>query len=161
MAEKATALGEEPFYTAVKRIILQTIDLYWVDHLEMMDYLRSSVNLRAYGQRDPLVEYKREGLRLFKEMEGAIVEQILRVIPHVAAAAFTKETAALRGVEKQAVEVGGARGTTDAGLSGGAPHANPKKEVGRNDPCWCGSGKKFKKCGDLNTEEHQKLIAKK
>ncbi|MEK7148092.1 MAG: preprotein translocase subunit SecA, partial [Patescibacteria group bacterium] len=61
---------------ALRRIILQTIDLFWVDHLEMMEYLRSSVNLRAYGQRDPLVEYKKDGLRFFREMEASIAGQI-------------------------------------------------------------------------------------
>lgn len=162
LAEKAAALGEEAFYMVVKRVILQTIDLFWVDHLEMMDYLRSSVNLRAYGQRDPLVEYKREGLRLFKEMEDAIVDQILRVIPHVAAAAFTKETAVLRGVEKKASEIGGARGTSDASSPGGAPLGGNKNHIGRNDPCLCGAvnpetGKvyKYKHCGLINAPHHK------
>ncbi len=65
-------LNRVEYTEAFRRLILQTSDMYWMDHLETMDYLRSSVNLRAYGQRDPLVEYKREGLRLFKQMEESV-----------------------------------------------------------------------------------------
>ncbi len=72
----------EAFYDAARRVLLQTIDLLWVDHLEAMEYLRSSVNLRAYGQRDPLVEYKREGLRLFKELEESYASHIRTSLPH-------------------------------------------------------------------------------
>jgi preprotein translocase subunit SecA len=64
------------FIEAFRRLCLQTSDMYWMDHLETMEYLRSSVNLRAYGQRDPLVEYKREGLGLFKRMEESIKQEI-------------------------------------------------------------------------------------
>jgi preprotein translocase subunit SecA len=64
------------FVEAFRRLCLQTSDMYWMDHLETMEYLRSSVNLRAYGQRDPLVEYKREGLGLFKRMEESIKQEI-------------------------------------------------------------------------------------
>ena len=60
MEEKKSILGEDNFFETVRQIILQTIDMFWVEHLEMMDYMRSSVNLRAYGQRDPLVEYKKK-----------------------------------------------------------------------------------------------------
>jgi preprotein translocase subunit SecA len=76
-------IGEEQFFDVVRGIILRTIDVFWVDHLELMDYTRSSVNLRAYGQRDPLVEYKREGLRLFKEMGDAVRNQVLTTLAHL------------------------------------------------------------------------------
>ncbi len=81
--ERRKALGDERFYQIVREIILRTIDIFWVDHLELMDYTRSSVNLRAYGQRDPLVEYKKEGLRLFKEMEEATRNQVLQALSHL------------------------------------------------------------------------------
>ena len=81
--KKVNELSKEAFYKMIRQIMLQAIDLFWVDHLELMDYTRSSVGLRSYGQRDPLVEYKREGLRLFKSMQGAINAQILDLIPHV------------------------------------------------------------------------------
>ncbi|TSC67590.1 MAG: preprotein translocase subunit SecA [Parcubacteria group bacterium Gr01-1014_73] len=146
ITEKRNALGEN-FYLVLKRVILQTIDMFWVEHLELMDYTRSSVNLRAYGQRDPLVEYKREGLRLFKEMEEAARTQIARLIPNLAAGAagqISAEQKNLREVERKAQEIG----------STSSPQAvfkvGDKKSVGRNDPCWCGSGKKFKKCHGKN-----------
>ena len=74
---------ENGFVESVRKVVLQSIDLYWMEHLEIMDYTRSSVNLRAYGQRDPLVEYKKEGLRLFRDLEVSIAEEILKILPHI------------------------------------------------------------------------------
>jgi len=130
----------------IRRVILQTIDTFWVNHLETMEYLRSSVNLRAYGQRDPLIEYKKEGLRFFKDMEASIAKQVAEFLialdPNVV---FTVPTST---IEKEAKSVADVR--ENVSLDG--------KEIGRNDLCPCGSGKKWKKCGMLNTEEHQKLM---
>ncbi len=81
--EKKSKLPEVDFLRIVRAVLLQAIDLFWVDHLELMDYTRQSVNLRAYGQRDPLVEYKREGLRLYKEMWQAIDDEVIRLISHL------------------------------------------------------------------------------
>ena len=64
--------------------LFQTVDFLWVEHLEAMEYLRSSVNLRAYGQRDPLVEYKKEGLKLFQTMESSYLAQVAHVLPNLA-----------------------------------------------------------------------------
>ncbi len=134
---------------ALRRVILQTMDLFWVDHLEMMEYLRSSVNLRAYGQRDPLVEYKKEGLRLFRDLEVSIARQIGEFILAINIDALEKVNSA-SSIEVQAAKV------NDTNRS----EVSEKPSVGRNDPCPCGSGKKFKKCGLLNTEEHQRLMSK-
>jgi len=78
--QKKKELGEEVYHDAVRSILLQSIDMLWVEHLELMDYTRQSVNLRAYGQRDPLIEYKKEGLRLFKEMEYSYVQQVTKML---------------------------------------------------------------------------------
>ncbi|HDQ16777.1 MAG TPA: preprotein translocase subunit SecA [Candidatus Vogelbacteria bacterium] len=121
--EKKTELGIDILTSALKRLVLQTIDLYWLEHLEAIDYMKSSVRLRAYGQRDPLVEFKKEGLNLFKEMELSIFNQILRTIPN------------LQFVPK-AIEA----------EEGKPKLANNRQPVGRNLPCPCGSGKKYKKC---------------
>jgi preprotein translocase subunit SecA len=75
--EKIKLLGREQFLPTARQLMLQSIDMFWVEHLEVMDYTRSSVNLRAYGQRDPLVEYKKEGLRLFKEMQAPSTDRFL------------------------------------------------------------------------------------
>ena len=118
----------------LRRVILQTIDLFWVDHLEMMEYLRSSVNLRAYGQREPLVEYKKDGLRFFRDMEISIARQVAEFVValNLEAAASYKATP----IEVEAKELSD---TSRSAIS-------KKSEVGRNDPCPCGSGKKYKKC---------------
>jgi preprotein translocase subunit SecA len=139
IAEKRQVLGEEAFLQIVRRLMLQTIDTYWVEHLEVMDYLRSSVNLRAYGQRDPLVEYKKEGLRLFRELEESIREQVLELIPKLNTEGIKSEVPlVLREVHDEA------RAITASPKSVNQVSSIPK--VGRNDPCLCGSGKKYKKC---------------
>ena len=119
-------LGDEKFFSAEGALMLRAIDMLWVEHLEVMDYMRSSVRLRAYGQRDPLVEYKNEGLRLFRELERSIDNAIAEM--------------ALRVGEAE-------RGSSTPDVV--KPLARPtyaKASVGRNDPCPCGSGKKYKKC---------------
>ncbi len=147
--DKKALLGDDEFYSALRRLLLQAIDMFWVEHLEIMDYTRSSVNLRAYGQRDPLVEYKKEGLRLFKEMEIAIREEIARLVPHIGAGMFLKEEEKLKEMEKKAVLVGGGENKSDnnsADVSSKSPTNEDGDKIGRNDPCVCGSGKKYKKC---------------
>ena len=140
VGEKIAAMGEAEFYHAVKRLILQVIDMMWMEHLDAMDYLKSSVNLRAYGQRDPLVEYKKEGLRLFREMKESVQNEILRMLPAIGAGAFEKEEAEARERVKHAKEVGGGE---DAASTASSIHSD---KTGRNESCTCGSGKKFKKC---------------
>lgn len=138
---KVAAMGETEFYTAAKRLILQVVDMMWMEHLEAMEYLKSSVNLRAYGQRDPLIEYKKDGLRMFHSMKDSVQDEILRLLPAIGAGAFAKEEAEARERVKHALEVGGGEDT----LSVSSPiHA--EKKPGRNDPCYCGSGKKYKHC---------------
>lgn len=161
--EKKQLLGDVEFYNTVRRLLLQTIDLFWIDHLEAMEYLRGSVNLRAYGQRDPVVEYKREGLRMFKEMQEGIKLQIHDMLPNIGAGAFVQEEQKLREVQKQAVLIGGGKNAGDetTRVTSGIAKNEEGEKIGRNDPCPCGSGKKWKKCGELNTEEHQRLMAAK
>ncbi len=141
--EKKKQIGEAEFYRIARIIMLQAVDMFWVDHLEVMDYLRSSVNLRAYGQRDPLVEYKKDGLRLFKEMQEAVKEQVVGLLPHIGAGAFVQEEQKLKDTQKYMKEAG-AEGKEDTNVVVGSKTDHEK--IGRNDLCYCGSGKKFKKC---------------
>jgi preprotein translocase subunit SecA len=143
--EKKKTLGESAFLNVVRQVILQSIDMFWVEHLELMDYTRSSVNLRAYGQRDPLVEYKREGLRLFKEMQEAVNNQVLRVIPNIGASIVTPEEEKLKEVHEQAQVIGSGDGESNKAHNSAVRNEEGDK-VGRNDLCPCGSGKKYKKC---------------
>ncbi len=148
ITEKVAILGEQEFYRIARIIMLQAIDMFWVDHLEMMDHLRSSVGLRAYGQRDPLVEYKREGLRLFKEMQIDINNQVINLLPHIGAGAFQAEEEKLKETQK-GMKMAGAEGKED---NSSTPATKKKDEVGRNDPCPCGAKKsdgtavKYKHC---------------
>ena len=129
----------------VRNLKLQAFDMFWVEHLEMMDYLRGSVNLRAYGQRDPLVEYKKEGLKLFKEMEQNIENTIEENLKKLAE--FGKISAEQAEVQNQALKITSA---TDSDNTPQPPSYAKRGEdgekLGRNDPCWCNSGLKFKKC---------------
>jgi preprotein translocase subunit SecA len=154
ITNKITEFGREAFLNAMRIVLLQAIDMYWVEHLEVMDYTRSSVNLRAYGQRDPLVEYKKEGLRLFKEMGAAMSGQVIRILPNIVPvvngvpmtaknSAASREAGQLKEVHENAQIIGAGDGSAGGQSSGGV---SQKPEVGRNDPCPCGSGKKYKKC---------------
>jgi preprotein translocase subunit SecA len=100
---KKTQLGDA-YYPSMRKFLLQTVDFLWVDHLEAMEYLRSSVNLRAYGQRDPLVEYKKEGLKLFQQMEEAYIAQVANVLPNIGNVQ-AQAPAPQRAVEKAAISI--------------------------------------------------------
>jgi preprotein translocase subunit SecA len=80
---KKAEVPESEYVNVVRQVMLQAISMFWIDHLELMDYSRQSVNLRAYGQRDPLVEYRKEGLRLYKEMTQATDDEITRIMMHL------------------------------------------------------------------------------
>lgn len=164
--EKIKILSEAQFYSMVQQLLLQTIDMFWVEHLELMDYTRSSVNLRAYGQRDPLVEYKKEGLRLFKEMQEAVANQVKKVLPNMGGMMAAPEEIKLKEVHEQAQVIGSGDG--DKATSGIAVSERQEKKpdgsaIGRNDPCPCGAVNpatgevyKWKKCGMINAPHHKK-----
>ena len=155
--KKIIEFGRERFLQVIRQLMLQVIDMFWVEHLELMDYTRSSVNLRAYGQRDPLVEYKKEGLRLFREMQEAINNKILELLPHVAGGVITPAAPKLKEVRADAQSItGGSSSRSDLGQ---ISSVSKKPEVGRNDPCPCGSNKKYKNCGLKETEEHKAKMA--
>lgn len=90
---KMAELGETAFRELFQRLALQMIDSLWVEHLEVMNYTRASVNLRAYGQRDPLVEYRSEGTRLFIEMQAAVLDRIAEILPRLQPALVEREEA--------------------------------------------------------------------
>jgi preprotein translocase subunit SecA len=147
--EKIKLMGESEFFRIVKILMLQSIDMFWVDHLELMDYARSSVNLRSYGQRDPLVEYKKEALRLFREMNEAVNDQILKILPNIGAGAYQQEEAKLKDTQKHMVLAGGGLEDKDGNKEKTIVLGRKEDKIGRNDPCPCGSGKKYKKCHGL------------
>lgn len=161
--ERKKLVGDDAFYEAVRRIVLYVNDVLWVEHLETMEYLRSSVNLRAYGQREPLVEYKKEGLRLFRELEASFREQVFGLIKtmNMEASAVPVDQPKEISVTASHQEVGqfGTQPNEDRPASAPAVEVRNEPKVGRNDPCPCGSGQKYKNCGLKNTPEHQRLMA--
>ena len=160
MEEKEGKLGEAAFLETVRRIALYSNDALWMEHLEAMDYLRSSVNLRAYGQREPIVEYKKEGLAMFKEMESAFLDQVFSLVGSITEPAKGDDessTSSENLVVSQA-ESSSLSGKNDAPAQAG-------EGVGRNDPCPCGAinpatGEvyKYKKCGLINAPQHRKAL---
>ena len=160
MEEKEGKLGEAAFLETVRRIALYSNDALWMEHLEAMDYLRSSVNLRAYGQREPIVEYKKEGLAMFKEMESAFLDQVFSLVGSITEPAKGDDessTSSENLVVSQA-ESSSLSGKNDAPAQAG-------EGVGRNDPCPCGAinpatgeVSKNKKCGLINAPQHRKAL---
>jgi len=118
--KKEKDIEEKNMRQVEKFVLLRSIDTLWMDHLDNMDYLRDSVRLRAYGQKDPLVEYKNEGIKMFRRLLETIQTTIVNTIYKVSLGPVPPQ--------ENFVRVG------------------DKKSVGRNDPCPCGSGKKYKKC---------------
>jgi preprotein translocase subunit SecA len=144
--EELKAKQGEGFYIAARRLLLQTIDLLWVEHLEAMEYLRSSVNLRAYGQRDPLVEYKKEGLRLFQGMEASFASHVASTLPGLFDAQPAQQVP-LRQREGEVVQQAARALTASAAPTG-------EKKYGRNDKVTITDGTKteemkFKKAEPL------------
>lgn len=128
---KLEILEEEQRAKLQRTVLLQTIDMLWMDHLEVMDYLKTGIRLRGYAQRDPLVEYKNEAFMLFEKLLSSIQQQYIVNILRINVQVTPKPSKEI----EQAVEKS-TQTTKDEDV--------PK--VGRNDPCPCGSGKKYKKC---------------
>ena len=160
LAEQHREAGYPGFAQFERAFLLQTLDRQWKDHLHSMDGLREGINLRGYAQRDPKVEYQREGYGLFEEMNARIDQQAAEVIfkfvlPDPVADRVAPRPAPLRAaapaahpgsvLERRPSAPAPARSTAAVGAAA-RPGAAPAAKVGRNDPCPCGSGKKYKKC---------------
>ncbi|MBP9760152.1 MAG: preprotein translocase subunit SecA [Candidatus Pacebacteria bacterium] len=130
ISDKRVLLGEDEFYATVRRLLMQTIDFFWLEHLETMDYLRSSVNLRAYGQRDPLIEYRKEGLHMFRMLEAGIAGRVLEMLPQMGVGAFENEEERMKRESARAQQSVSAR--TTVGGTAPAPIRSEGKPA-RND----------------------------
>jgi len=146
--ERRSELGDELMGHLCRHVFLRTLDAKWRDHLHALDGLREGIGLRAYGQKDPLVEYKRESFRLFEETMSSFHKEALALLfrARVKTAADERRPAPRQSVH--AYKPGVQSGT--GGQAGEAPRqkqvTRENQKVGRNDPCPCGSGKKYKKC---------------
>jgi preprotein translocase subunit SecA len=163
--EKEEQYGPELMREIERYVILQVVDSRWRSHLDSMDYLRDGIHLRAMAQKDPLVEYRAEGHAMFEELGGVIREEVVLTLFHAQIQVepqqlepqqgngnlvYEHETAAgADAISAAGSSSTGSVGTSFAAQGGGTATAtavNEHKDLGRNDPCWCGSGKKFKKC---------------
>ncbi|HEY4412945.1 MAG TPA: SEC-C metal-binding domain-containing protein, partial [Gaiellaceae bacterium] len=158
-AAKEEEFGSELMRELERFVILQVVDVRWREHLEHMDYLREGIGLRAMAQKDPLVEYTAEGERMFTELSRSIRGEVVLHLFHAELAPeqaqqelaqqqqgngnvrYEHETAAGADAIAAAGGVAPTLGLSPVAVQTSSPH-----KVGRNDPCWCGSGKKFKKC---------------
>ncbi len=173
--EKERAIGSENMRELERWVLLRTLDAKWRDHLYEMDYLREGIGLRALAQKDPLVEYKSEGFSMFQEMMDGIQEDFARYLFHLE---VVHEEQAREVPQSRLVYSGGDGTPPSRGFVDAATHAHgdtrvladtsaqmvgaaraagqtataPRRveHVGRNDPCPCGSGKKYKKCHGMN-----------
>jgi preprotein translocase subunit SecA len=162
--EKEGELGAELLRELERFVILQVVDTRWREHLENMEYLREGVHLRAMAQKDPLVEYTSEGHSMFEELGKAIREEVVftlfhaELAPEAAADLRPQESPALDGGLAYVHESTAGADAISAAFGGNGeselvavPRTEQrvvaeKEKIGRNDPCWCGSGKKYKKC---------------
>lgn len=157
--QKEAQVGEETMRTFEKQVMLQVLDTLWKEHLQTMDHLRQGIHLRGYAQKNPKQEYKRESFHLFQELLENIKRDVIRILSHVQVQQpedveemerqrreqaerqqmdFThNQSSAMGGESEEAVE------ETEAPA---APFTREGRKVGRNEPCPCGSGKKYKQC---------------
>ncbi len=163
--EKEAELGAELMRELERFVILQVVDTRWREHLESMEYLREGVHLRAMAQKDPLVEYTSEGHAMFEELSRAIREEVVFTLFHAELApeeagelqaiqaaqglddgGLTYEHQALAGAEAMQAAVAGEGAALTAAPVVRQRVVSEREKIGRNDPCWCGSGKKYKRC---------------
>ncbi len=134
--EKEAEFPEKEQLRELERVILlKVIDRKWMDHIDDMDQLRQGIGLQAYGQRDPLVEYKFSGFEMFDSMIAAISEETVRTLMHV--------RVELKVEREQVAKV---TGTNKDDTAANTPIRRTTKKIQPNDPCPCGSGKKYKHC---------------
>jgi preprotein translocase subunit SecA len=157
LKKREAELSTPYFMYFARHFFLEEIDNQWIDHLKAMDHLREGIGLRGYGQKDPKQEYKKEGFDLFGEMMGTIHTNVGQKVYRVQIVKEEEELPEFRHKQRKMVAIHPGEGSagqaqnTNAAASGDEPQkqttvrrAEPK--VGRNDPCPCGSGKKYKKC---------------
>lgn len=135
--EKETLLPEEEFNEFQKVVLLRVVDTKWVDHIDAMDHLRDGIHLRAYGQIDPLREYQSEGFEMFEAMISSIDEEVARYI---------MKAEIRQNLEREQVAKGDAIDPNEGKPVAKKQPVHKDQHIGRNDPCPCGSGEKYKNC---------------
>ncbi|HOL13507.1 MAG TPA: SEC-C metal-binding domain-containing protein, partial [Bacillota bacterium] len=142
MAQREEEIGKALFQEISRVVTLRNVDQAWMDHLDNMDDLKEGIGLRAYGQMNPLIEYQKESSRLFEATLMRIEEETIRLLFHLRLA---NEEEVKRAEDREKAKLSALQSNRNAAEAQAAP-VQAKKEPGRNDPCPCGSGKKYKKC---------------
>jgi preprotein translocase subunit SecA len=150
-ADKIERVGLEQFTPFMRMVLLQSIDQHWREHLAALDYLRQGIHLRGYAQKNPKQEYKREAFELFSQLLDLVKLEVTRTLLNVRIQSQEEVTRAAEAMEERAEHISNVTYThpnEDGSVSQeAAPAAAPAyAHVGRNDPCPCGSGKKYKAC---------------
>jgi preprotein translocase subunit SecA len=140
--EKVTAIGEPDFSQLERIVMLQTVDNLWKDHLLSMDHLKEGIGLRGYAQQNPLIVYKKEGFEMFQDMILRIKEETLKILFRIQLA----ESDMVEAIQKPKAQNLVFSGGGDSTPAKKKPVKRETQKVGRNAPCPCGSGKKYKKC---------------
>jgi len=150
--EKESLIGGDELRRFEKYVLLNVLDSHWKEHLAAMDYLRQSINLRGYAQKNPKQEYKRESFEMFTEMLEQIKQEVVSLLSKVQIRS-EEEVQALEQSQHAPTEMNYEHADTSAMQDGSAhdeeqhrPYVRQDRKLGRNDPCHCGSGKKFKQC---------------
>ena len=147
---KEQEIGSEQMRELERVVMLKVVDEKWMNHIDSMDELKNGIGLRAYGQKDPVVQYRLEGFDMFDEMINDIKYDVTKILMHIRSQGETKrqETVKITGAALEAIHSvdGGAKIGTDVDRT----IRNEGPKVGRNDPCPCGSGKKYKNCCGRN-----------
>ncbi len=143
---KEKRIGEDLMRQHERYIILSIIDGQWKDHLLGMDHLKEGISMRAYGQRDPLVEYKRESFEMFAAMKERIEDEIVRYLFLLEPLSKEEREEEEEKRKREQEQIFKAASASKAGIQKAKTFVRKTAKVGRNDPCPCGSGKKYKKC---------------
>ncbi len=146
-ADKEKEIGAEQLREIERVIMLRTVDAKWMEHLDAMDQLKEGVRLRGYAQKDPVVEFKTESYDVFNEMTASIAETVVKTVLHV-----HKRNENMERVNMVRQMITNLNAAQNAGAEKSKPVTNSSAKVGRNDPCPCGSGKKYKKCCGQSAE---------
>ncbi|MCX2863368.1 preprotein translocase subunit SecA [Paucibacter sp. PLA-PC-4] len=155
-ADKLERVGVEQFSPFMRMVLLQSIDQHWREHLAALDYLRQGIHLRGYAQKNPKQEYKREAFELFSQLLDVVKMEVTRTLLNVRIQSQEEVARAAEAIEERAEHISNVTYThpnEDGSVSQDAaePAVSQYAHVGRNDPCPCGSGKKYKAChGKLN-----------
>jgi preprotein translocase subunit SecA len=148
---KVDMVGGQPFHQFERNIMLQSLDTHWREHLAALDHLRQGIHLRGYAQKNPKQEYKREAFELFEDLLDAVRKEVTRIVytVQVSSQEDVEETAPhadVQNVQYQHADYDTALGSAPAEDQPPQQPAVAGPKVGRNDPCPCGSGKKYKHC---------------